>query len=205
MATTKGCLRLHVIEAVLDRDIGTADDLVMDPYVVISNKQNAARTTAKEDAGRNPVWNEVIELEVNNISDDIHLRVMDENVGANCEIGCCSIKLAAMCTPGGLEDWWGIAFGNKKAGRIHLRGEWVNGSADPVAAQSERMLTITQPKDMTKNFRLSAQVTGPQVNNYAMPSYNHVEPFKMQQPAWADRQYKDMNTIQQRGFMRSGQ
>ena len=37
---TQGCLRLTVIEAILDRDVGTADDLCMDPYVVITNRQN---------------------------------------------------------------------------------------------------------------------------------------------------------------------
>ena len=59
---TQGCLRLSVIDAVLERDVGTADDLVMDPYVVISNRINAARTTALEDAGKTPCWNETIEL-----------------------------------------------------------------------------------------------------------------------------------------------
>ena len=33
---TQGTLALRVIEATLDRDVGTADDLCMDPYVVIS-------------------------------------------------------------------------------------------------------------------------------------------------------------------------
>ena len=115
---TSGVLRLTVKEAQLDRDVGTADDLVMDPYVIISNKSHASRTTAKVDAGKAPVWNETIELEVNNISDDILLKVMDENVGTNCEVGRCSIKLAAMCVNGGLESTWNLGFGNQRAGRI---------------------------------------------------------------------------------------
>ena len=35
---TQGTLVLHIMEAQLDRDVGTADDLVMDPYVVITNR-----------------------------------------------------------------------------------------------------------------------------------------------------------------------
>ena len=35
---THGTLRLTIIEADLQRDVGTADDLVMDPYVVVNNK-----------------------------------------------------------------------------------------------------------------------------------------------------------------------
>ena len=59
---TLGVLRLTVTEAELVRNVGTADDLIMDPYVVVSNRQHANRTSAKEDAGLHPVWNETIEL-----------------------------------------------------------------------------------------------------------------------------------------------
>ena len=62
---------LTVIEAVLTRDVGTADDLVMDPYVVLRNSRNAMRTTAKENAGKTPVWNEVLEVDVRSIADDL--------------------------------------------------------------------------------------------------------------------------------------
>ena len=61
---TCGTLRLTIIEAQLDRDVGTTDDLVMDPYVVVTNRQNSARTTAKENAGTTPVWNETIDIDV---------------------------------------------------------------------------------------------------------------------------------------------
>ena len=136
---THGKLRLSVIDATLERDVGTADDLVMDPYVVISNSRNASRTRALEDAGKTPTWNEIIELEVANMQDDVLLRVMDENVGANCEIGRCNIKLSAMCVNGGLEAEWTIAFGNQKAGKIHLVGEWVPTGSDPVAVSAAQM------------------------------------------------------------------
>ena len=77
--------------------MGTADDLVMDPYVVVTNRQNAARTTAKENAGTSPCWNETIDVDVQRMNDDIEVKVMDENVGTNTEVGRCSIKLSAMC------------------------------------------------------------------------------------------------------------
>ena len=81
---TKGSLRLTIIEAVLERDVGTADDLIMDPYVVVRNGQFSARTNALEDAGKTPVWNETIELSIERMNEDVALRVMDENIGANC-------------------------------------------------------------------------------------------------------------------------
>ena len=136
---TLGVLRLTVTEAELVRNVGTADDLIMDPYVVVSNRQHANRTSAKEDAGLHPVWNETIELQVSNISDDVCVKVMDENVGANCEIGRCGIKLAAMCVNGGLEGWWEIGFGSARAGRIYLKGEWEPQGSDPVAVSAAAM------------------------------------------------------------------
>ena len=130
---TQGILRLTVKEAVLERDVGTEDDLVMDPYVVVNNKKHSVRTHTVENGGKTPCWNEVIELEVTNISDDILLRVMDENIATNAEIGRCSIKLGAMCVSGGLDNSWPIAFGAYRAGRIHLHGEWCPTGSDPVS------------------------------------------------------------------------
>ena len=134
--TTRGTLTLTVMDAQLERDVGTADDLVMDPYVVITNRQHAVRTRTIEDGGKTPCWNEVIQLSVERISDDILLRVMDENVGANSEIGSCSIKLAAMAVQGGLENWWNIVWDNKVVGKIHLKGEWEALGSDPVSVSA---------------------------------------------------------------------
>ena len=141
---TQGTLRLHVKTATLERDVGTQDDLVMDPYVVISNRVHATRTRALENAGKTPCWNECIELEISDISDDILLRVMDENVGSNTEIGRCSIKLAAMCVSGGLDSTWSLAFGNKRAGKIHIHGEWEPAGSDPVSVSASAMPGLQQ-------------------------------------------------------------
>ena len=103
---TAGTLRLTIVEAELTRDVGTADDLQMDPYVVIRNRSNAMRTDTKWDAGKTPVWNEVLEVNVANISDDLELRVMDENEATNAEIGSCTVKMQSMCVQGGLDDWF---------------------------------------------------------------------------------------------------
>ena len=86
---TQGTLRLTIVEATLTRDTGTADDLQMDPYVVIKNRRNAQRTDTKWDAGKTPTWNETLDVEVGNISDNLEVRVMDENEATNAMIGEC--------------------------------------------------------------------------------------------------------------------
>ena len=147
----------------------------MDPYVVVTNRQNAARTTAKENAGTMPVWNETIDVEVQKMSDDIELRVMDENVGANCEVGRCSIKLAAMCVSGGLESWWPIAFGSQGAGRIHLHGEWLASGSDPVsvsaAAMPGQQQTVAQQTISAERAATGIKPRPPPA--YQMPAYNY--------------------------------
>ena len=136
---TAGTLRLTVVEAILTRDVGTADDLQMDPYVVIRNRSNAMRTDTKWDAGKTPVWNETLEVQVTNINDDLELRVMDENEATNAEIGNCTVKMQSMCVSGGLDDWFQIAYGSKSAGRIRLSGEWLPIGSDPIAFSASRM------------------------------------------------------------------
>ena len=69
-----GSGRLRVASGAL-YDVATADDICMDPYVVIANKANQMRTQTIEDAGKTPVWNETFELNVNQINDNISLRV----------------------------------------------------------------------------------------------------------------------------------
>ena len=147
----------------------------MDPYVVVTNRQNAARTTAKENAGTTPVWNEIIDIDVQKMSDDISLRVMDENVGTNTEVGCCSIKLAAMCVQGGLESWWPIAFGSHGAGRIHLHGEWFASGSDPVSVSAAAM-PGQQQTVMQQTIAMERAATGAKPKpppTYSMPAYNY--------------------------------
>ena len=136
---TQGTLYITVIEAELTRDVGTADDLVMDPYVVLKNRSNAMRTCALENAGKLPKWNETLEVTVRNISDDILMRVMDENVATNTEIGNCNLKLGSLCVNGGIQGWFPLAYGSQCAGRIHLKAEWCPSGSDPVAFSASQM------------------------------------------------------------------
>jgi len=167
---------LIVIEAVLTRDVGTADDLQMDPYVVIRNRSNAMRTETKWDAGKTPVWNEPLEVSVSNISDDLELRVMDENEATNAEIGSCSIKMSSMCVSGGNQDWFQLAFGGKPAGRIQLRGEWYPVGIDPVAFSASRSPGLQQTvaqQEMMSTMSGKPKAAAPA---YQMPSYGFKAP-----------------------------
>ena len=119
---TSGILLLTVVEARLDRD--TELDGAMDPFVQIVNGKQMVRTQTQMDAGKTPKWGETLELDVGNIGDKVMIRVKDENVTDVDLVGETEIKLSAFCVNGGIDDWWQLSYKNKKAGEIHLIGEW---------------------------------------------------------------------------------
>ena len=102
---TSGKLYLNVCEAKLVRDV-EQDGTEMDPFVQVVNRTQMLRTQTKEEAGKNPVWNELLELDVKFIGDVVTIRVKDENVTDSEIVGETEIKLSAFCVQGGIDDWW---------------------------------------------------------------------------------------------------
>ena len=148
---TNGKLSLTVIEARLERDTETFGK--MDPYVVIHNRMQRLRTTTQEGAGKEPTWNETLELDVKYIGDDMKIWVMDEDVTNDDLIGEASVKLSSLCVNGGLDDWWTITYKGKKAGMLHLKGDWTPSSSNPLAASAARKPGVlpTEPQRSNAN------------------------------------------------------
>ena len=93
---TSGDLEVQIIEARLIRDTEVFGK--MDPYVLIETRMQRFRTQTMQDAGKEPTWpDEMCKIDVKYIGDDMHLAVMDENVGSDDIVGSATIKLSAMC------------------------------------------------------------------------------------------------------------
>ena len=121
---TAGTLKLKVVEARLERDCNYLD--IMDPYVLLENRYERHRSKTHSNAGKEPVWNWEVELDVKYIGDDLTIEIKDDNcIVADEKIAGAQIKLASLCVLGGLDDWWNIAYKGNKAGAIHLIGEWI--------------------------------------------------------------------------------
>ena len=121
MVDTSGTLKLHVIEARLTRD---TDANKMDPYCIILVREQEFKTSAKEEAGKEPKWNQCFDIDVKYIGDDLTVKVMDEDIGKDDMIGEAKIKLSSFCVNGGLDEWYEIYFEGESAGKVHFRGEW---------------------------------------------------------------------------------
>ena len=94
--------------------------------------------TTQEDAGKEPTWNETLDLDVKYIGDDMKIWVMDENITSDSLIGEASVKLSSLCVNGGLDDWWTITYKGKKAGSLHMKGDWKPSGSNPLAASAAR-------------------------------------------------------------------
>ena len=158
---TNGRLSLTVIEARLERDTEVLGK--MDPYVVIHNRMQRMRTSTQEGAGKEPTWNETLEIDVKYIGDDLKIWVMDEDVGNDDLIGEATVKLSSLCVNGGLDDWWTITFKGKKAGSLHMKGDWQPTSSNALAAAAARKPGVlpTEPVK-TNNNAVTYQQTYPQ-------------------------------------------
>ena len=139
---TSGTLHLTIVEARLTRDTEMFGE--MDPFVQVESRMQKMRTKTIEEAGKTPVWNETVEIDVKYIGDNVTLRIKDENVTDVELIGETEIKLSAFCVSGGIDDWWQISYDGKKAGDIHLKGRWEPKGSDPVSVSAAAMPGLQQ-------------------------------------------------------------
>ena len=80
-SATSGTLKIEVIEARLTRD--TEFFSKMDPYCEIQSRMQKFRTRTLQGAGKTPKWNQSFDFDVKYIGDDIHIKVLDEDVSAS--------------------------------------------------------------------------------------------------------------------------
>ena len=152
---TSGTLKITVVGARFDRDVeifGTQD-----PYVVIRNRYESKRTKTHTDGGKEPEWNEEIELDVKYIGDDMELEVKDDNVILADEVlGVATIKMSSLCIPGGIDDWWEVAVNGKKTGAIHLIGNWFPKTSGALAEKDKELDALRQQQaelEMANNMQ----------------------------------------------------
>ena len=118
----------------------------MDPYCIIETRQQKFRTKVLQGAGKTPRWNEWFDVDVKYIGDDIHIKVLDEDVTDSDTIGFTTLKISALTANGGLDEWFPIEYKGKSAGTLHLAGQWKpHGVQQAVPVQAALYQSYAQP------------------------------------------------------------
>ena len=144
MSDISGNLKLTVVEAHLTHN---TDVNKMDPYVVIQVREQEFKTKVKQEAGKEPKWNESFNIDVKYIGDDMTVKVMDDDIGKDDSIGVAKIKLSSFCVNGGFDEWYEISFKGKPAGKIHLSSVW---RPNTLVRQSIKISTALQQLEHAK-------------------------------------------------------
>ena len=67
----------------------------------------------------------MFDVDVKYIGDDIVFEVWTENTITSDEmIGQFRMKMSALCTNKGVDDWWSIMFKDAEVGKLHISSNW---------------------------------------------------------------------------------
>lgn len=127
--TTKpfeGQLSLKIVNANLTHDTEMAGE--MDPYVVIRHLGQEHRTKTLRNKGKHPYWDQKFLLPIKSVNDLIELRVMDQDVMKDDEVGraVINIREAGFLSMGPpVARSFDLVYKNKPAGVLNLEGQVV--------------------------------------------------------------------------------
>mmetsp|Transcript_19302 Transcript_19302/g.13863 ORF Transcript_19302/g.13863 Transcript_19302/m.13863 type:complete len:99 (-) Transcript_19302:508-804(-) len=93
----------------------------MDPYCVITYREETFKTDVKNNAGKKPKWDQTYQIDVKYVGDDINVKVYDKDVFGSDYVGQANIKWSSLCMNGGMDDWFDLMYSSKKAGSIRLK------------------------------------------------------------------------------------
>ena len=118
MDLNEGILSLKVVEGKLFRDTEMMGK--MSPYCTLVYQGNKLKTKVHSYGGKLPKWEHEFKLDVQSASDEIVLRVWDQDLTSSDAVGFTKIKMSSLIINKGVDDWFTIMFDNKPAGEIRL-------------------------------------------------------------------------------------
>ena len=92
----------------------------MSPYITITFGKNKYKTKVAHEQGKTPKWNNEFQLEVTSVTEELVLRVWDQDMTTSDAVGFTKIKMSSLIINCGIDDWFTIMFDNKPAGEIRL-------------------------------------------------------------------------------------
>lgn len=118
MEVGKGLLTLKVEEAELQRNTEMMGS--MSPYCTLVFKNNKLKTKIHNYGGKKPVWGDEFVLEVEDPSEELALRVWDQDLTSSDAVGWCKIKMSSLIINNGVDDWFEVMYDNRPAGKVRF-------------------------------------------------------------------------------------
>jgi Ca2+-dependent lipid-binding protein len=87
MEALGGTLTMSILDGLLLRDTEMIGK--MDPFIEIVYKGKKYKTTTIQEGGKNPVWNQILEIPIESLSDELTIFCYDEDSVVHDVVGEC--------------------------------------------------------------------------------------------------------------------
>lgn len=107
----------------------------MDPFIQVEMNGQVRKTTAIDDGGKRPVWNQSFDFEVKSIEDVLKFTCFDEDVFSNDLVGDCTLPLMEVCGKdlehqSAVRKWITLFFKGKKSAEIQIDVKYIPPSGE---------------------------------------------------------------------------
>lgn len=122
MELNEGLLTLTCVEGKLTHDTEAMGK--MSPYITIVFKGTKLKTKVHNYGGKKPVWGDSFVLDVASPTEELVLRVWDQDLTTSDAVGFTKIKMSSLMINCGVEDWFTIMYDNKPAGEVKIKTQF---------------------------------------------------------------------------------
>ena len=110
MQLGEGILTIKPLKGKLVRDTEVFGK--MSPYITISFKGQKYKTKVHDYGGKKPEWKDEFVLEVTDVTEEMTLRVWDQDMTTSDAVGFTKIKMSSLMINCGVTDWFTIMYDN---------------------------------------------------------------------------------------------
>ena len=127
MDLNKGIATITVKEGDITHD---TDIWKMNCYCTLVFNGKKLKTGIDNTNAKKPKWGDKFQLEIENCTEELTLRVWDQDTTSSDAVGFTKIKMSSLIINCGVEDWFTILYDNKPAGKILVACEFAPEGGD---------------------------------------------------------------------------
>jgi Ca2+-dependent lipid-binding protein len=122
MDLSEGILTVRILEGKFTRDTEMFGQ--MSPYCTLVFQGKKLKTKVIYNGGKTPKFNEEFQLEVNSPSEELTIRVWDQDVTTSDPIGWTKIQVSSLMINMGVHEWFNITYDQKNSGQLLLESKF---------------------------------------------------------------------------------